>query len=285
MPEDAVVEPVVEPVAEPVTEPVAEPVADAPVVEPEKHPLEPGGARFKEVYARAKTAEAKMQEEREGRIRAETEAAVLREARSTQLSRMDEKIPSWAELKQRVANGEFTEDVAFEYRLSLERKAAAKEAEASITAKLDSRSRLDRVASEIERYKDAIPDVNKLGTDERAKFDTEFRYQVDVVGLDPKSTATQLTALRAVYGSPDKAVQYAKAHAKAAPAAESYAETSGGGSAVPATPKKAFRDTLTPREQEHYDRMIKHGRYGDPATAWARIKEEHDYFNTVKGIS
>ena len=283
MSEEAVAEPVVEPVAEPVAEPAA--VAEAPVVEPEKHPLEPGGARFKEVYARAKTAEAKMQEEREGRIRAETEAAVLREARSTQPAKADEKELTWTELKQMIADSRISEADALDYREKLVEKRTAAKVEASITSRLTSQDRLNRVASEIERYKDAIPDVNKLGTDERAKFDTEFRYQVDVVGLDPKSTATQLTALRAVYGSPDKAVQYAKAHAKAAPAAESYAETSGGGPAVPATPKKAFRDALTPREQEHYDRMIKHGRYGDPATAWMRIKEEHDYFNKVKGIS
>jgi hypothetical protein len=174
-----------------------------------------------------------------------------------------------------------TEDVAFEYRLSLERKAAAREAEANITAKLDSRTRLDKVASEIERYKEAIPDVNKLGTDERAKFDTEFRYQVDVIGLNPKDTATQLTALRAVYGAPEKAVQYAKAKQKG-PQPDSFADTSGGGTHVE-QPKKAFRDTLTPREQAHYDRMIKAGRYGEPSTAWLRIKEEHEYFNKVTG--
>jgi hypothetical protein len=139
------------------------------------------------------------------------------------------------------------------------------------------------VAQEIERYKDAIPDVNKLGTDERAKFDTEFRYQVDVIGLNPKDTATQLTALRAVYGSPDKAVQYAKA--RGAPTQpESYAETSGGGPTVGDKPTKSFKDTLQPHELAHYTRMIDRGRYGPADKAWDKIKEEHDFYNKKKGI-
>src|SRR3990167_3498611 len=96
--EEAVAEPVVESVAVPVAEPAVAPAAE-PVAEPEKkHPLEPGGERFNQVYARAKTAEARMQEEREGRIRAETEAQVLREARSTPPLKTEDKIPSWAEL-------------------------------------------------------------------------------------------------------------------------------------------------------------------------------------------
>lgn len=238
--------------------------------------------RLGQVWARAKTAEARMIEEREARIRAETEAAVLRETRTNQPAKQDEKVLSWAELKALVADNKISEADALEYREKAVRKQAVEEAEQRITSKLSSQTRLDRVAQEIERYKDAIPDVNKLGTDERAKFDTEFRYQVDVIGLNPKDTATQLTALRAVYGSPDKAVSYAKAKGKAS-SVEPYAETSGGASTV-SQPAKTWKDKLQPHETKHYERMIAHGRYGDPATAWDRIKEEHDEYNKRKGL-
>ena len=286
MAEDAVAEPVVEqPVAEPVKEPAAVVEPDA-VVEPEKkHPLEPGGERFNQVYARAKAAESRMQEEREGRIRAEAEAQVLRETRAAQPVKQDEKELSWVELKQLVSDNKLSEADALEYREKVVAKRAVKEAEANITNKFSQQSQNQRIDSEIGKYKDAIPDVNVVGTDERKKFDTEFRYQVEFAGMDPKSLTTQLAALRAVYGPPERAVQYAKANkGKGANAAESYAETSGGGAAVNAQPAKTWKDKLAPHETAHYDRMIAHGRYGDPATAWDRIKDEIDFYNKKKGI-
>ena len=281
MPED-VAEPVVEqaPVQEPTKEPVTvvEPVVEGPK---ETHPLEPGGARFKEIYARAKAAESRIQEEREARIAAETEARILRETREVKAEAKAEKVLSWNELNQLVADNKLSQAEALEYREKALIKEAAKAAEDSLSRKLTAQSTNARIDAEIGKYKDALPDVNVPGTEERKKFDTEFRYQVEVLGLDPKSLSTQAAALRAVYGSPDKAAAYAKARHR--PVAESFAETSGGGASVTDAPKKSFRDTLTPREQEHYARMIKHGRYGDPATAWTRIKEEHEYYTKVTG--
>lgn len=287
MADGVVAEPVVEPVAasaaDPaataVVEPVAEPVAQ-PVAEP--HALDPEGKRFKEVWARAKAAEARMQEEREGRIRAEAEAQVLRETRAAQPAKPDDKVLSWPELKQMVADNKISESDALEYREKAVRTQAVREAETNITNKFSQQSRNARIDAEIGRYKDAIPDVNVQGTDERKKFDTEFRYQVEFAGMDPKSLTTQLAALRAVYGPAEKAVQYAKARKSSG--AESYAETSGGGAAVNAQPAKTWKDKLAPHETAHYDRMIAHGRYGDPATAWDRIKDEIDFYNKKKGL-
>ena len=263
---------------------VAEPVAEPAVVEPkEAHPLEPGGARFKEVYARAKAAESRMQEEREGRIRAEAEAQVLRETRAAKVDdKPAEKELSWNELKQLVSDQKLTEAEALDYREKVVAKRAVAQAEANITNKFSQQSRDQRLDSEIGKYKDAIPDVNVLGTDERKKFDTEFRFQVDFAGMDPKSLTTQLAALRAVYGPVDKAVQYAKARTKAS-SAEPYAETSGGGG-VTATLNKTWKDKLAPHETAHYERMISRGRYGDPATAWDRVKDEIDFYNKKKGL-
>ena len=287
MAEEAVAEPVVEPaaVAEPAKEPaaVAEPET---VVEPEKkHPLEPGGERFNQVYARAKAAEARMQEERDARIAAEAEARVLRENRDKPVLPKEEKELSWSELKQMVSDQKLSEAEALEYREKVTANKAVKAAEERITSKLSQQSRDQRIDSEIGKYKDAIPDVNVVGTDERKKFDAEFRYQVEFAGMDPKSLTTQLAALRAVYGPPERAAQYAKANkGKGANAAESYAETSGGGAAVNQQPAKTWKDKLAPHETAHYERMIAHGRYGDPATAWDRIKDEIDFYNKKKGI-
>ena len=286
MPEGIVAEPV-EP--QPVEPPVQEPVPPEPVaVEPEPakpHPLEPGGERFKEVYARAKAAESRMQEEREGRIRAEAEAQVLRENRAAvQAAPAAEKELSWSELKALVSDGKLSEADALDYREKVVAKRAVAQAEANITSKFTQQTQNQRIDTEIGKYKDALPDVNVPGTDERKKFDTEFRYQVEFAGMDPKSLTTQLAALRAVYGPPERAVQYAKTKGKGTPGAESYAETSGGGRG-PAPAGKVWHDKLPAHEKAHYERMIERGRYGEPAKAWDNVKAEINEYNERKGLA
>ena len=286
MPEGIVAEPV-EP--QPVEPPVQEPVPPEPVaVEPEPakpHPLEPGGERFKEVYARAKAAESRMQEEREGRIRAEAEAQVLRENRAAvQAAPAAEKELSWSELKALVSDGKLSEADALDYREKVVAKRAVAQAEANITSKFTQQTQNQRIDTEIGKYKDALPDVNVPGTDERKKFDAEYRYQVEFAGMDPKSLTTQLAALRAVYGPPERAVQYAKTKGKGTPGAESYAETSGGGRG-PAPAGKVWHDKLPAHEKAHYERMIERGRYGEPAKAWDNVKAEINEYNERKGLA
>ena len=285
--DSTVAEPVVEPqpVAEP---PVQEPVPPEPVaaVEPEPakpHALEPGGERFQQVWARAKAAEARMQEERDARIAAETEARILRETRAKEPEKV-EQVVSWKELKQQVANNVITEEDALEYRDKITAEKAAKAAEERLTKKLTAQSTNARIDTEIGKYKDALPDVNVPGTDERKKFDTEFRYQVEFAGMDPKSLTTQLAALRAVYGPPERAVQYAKTKGKGSSGAESYAETSNGGRG-PAPAGKVWHDKLPAHEKAHYERMIERGRYGDPAKAWDNVKTEINEYNERKGLA
>lgn len=286
--EGTVAEPVVEqPIAEPpvIQEPVSPEPAAAVEPEPTKpHALEPGGERFQQVWARAKAAESRMQEEREGRIRAEAEAQVLRETRAAQPAKQDDKVLSWPELKQMVADNKISESDALEYREKAVRTQAVREAETNITNKFSQQSRDQRIDAEIGKYKDAIPDVNVQGTDERKKFDTEFRYQVEFAGMDPKSLTTQLAALRAVYGPPERAVQYAKTKGKGTPGAESYAETSGGGRG-PAPAGKIWHDKLPAHEKAHYERMIERGRYGEPAKAWDNVKAEINEYNERKGLA
>ena len=58
------------------------PPAEESVVEAEKpHELEPGGDRFKQVWARAKKAEDEARTERDGRIAAEARAKALEETK------------------------------------------------------------------------------------------------------------------------------------------------------------------------------------------------------------
>lgn len=289
MPEGTVVEPVVEqqPVEQPVAQELVTPEPAAAAVEPEPakpHALEPGGERFQQVWARAKAAEARMQEERDARIAAETEARILRESRDKSDQPKAEKELSWTELKALVTDGKLSESEALEYREKVVAEKAAKAAEQRITSKLTSQSTAARIDAEIERYKDAIPDVNVLGTDERKKFDTAFRFQVEFAGMDPKSHTTQLTALREVYGPPERAVQYAKTKGKGTSGAESYADTSNGGRG-PAPATKAWHDKLPAHEKAHYERMIERGRYGEPAKAWDNVKAEINEYNERKGLA
>ena len=267
------------------TEPVeapAEPVTETPAEPDQPHALEPGGTRFKEVWARAKAAEARVQEEREQRIRAEERARVLEEARATPPPKAEEPTYSWTQLEQMIADNKISRADAQDYRENIVRKQTREASTRDVETKLADSARLQKIDVEIGKFKDAIPNVNIQGTPERAEFDREFAYQVSM-GMNPKDLTTQLTALRAVYGSPDKAAKLRKASTIDGNRRETYQETSGNGN-VREQPKVDWRAKLSTDEKAHYDRMIKHGRYGDAATAWERIKTEIDEYNTRKGI-
>ena len=264
--------------AQPATpEPVA-PVVETsePVVEPEpeaKEPaaLEPGGERFKQVWARAKTAEAEkeslrqeLQREREERIRLEERTKVHEETKKA-----SEPEYTWEQLEGLIADGKITLGKAAAYREKIVREQATKEAEERLKTQLSSTSHQTTVTSELARYKAAVPEITQAGTPERIRVEREFAYLVNTLGY-PRTYATELAATRAALGDPETVERAAQA--KRSTQKESFVETHSSQQKPAPNPKDPVLK-LTQREKDHYQRMIERGRYKD----WNEVKEELEW--------
>ena len=73
---------------------------------PADSPLAPGGARFKQVWARAKAAEAKLQEEREAKARLEGELSVLKTTPKVEPPKAKGKVKNDADTGQVPSEGD-----------------------------------------------------------------------------------------------------------------------------------------------------------------------------------
>jgi len=249
---------------------------ETPTAEPEStpHPLEPDGARFKQVYARAKDAEYKYQAEREARARAEGELEALRTMREAKPEPAATPELSWSQLQAYVDEGKLTMPQAMEYREQLVRKAAEKVSEEKVRTYLDTTQRQQVVQSELAKYTQAVPEVAQPGTPERLRVEQEFRYLV-TMGYDAKDTRTEILALRAALGDPETAAK--RRAAKAIPMERDTMQDT----AAPGKPKPSAKDpltTLTPAQKDHYTRMISRGMY---PKGWEDVREELNFQPTL----
>jgi hypothetical protein len=231
--------------------------------EPEKevNPLEPGGDRFKQVWARAKQAEAEakalqaeIQREREERIRLEERVKVKEEAQS-------QPEYTWDQLEAGIAEGRWTRAQAQEYK--------DQQTERRLTQKLAKQKEMEvsnsRVLGEIEQYKSLVPDVTQYGTEARQKVEKEYAYLVR--NGAPDNYTTQLAALRAALGDPET-IKSRNTTKKVLIEKEPFMETHT--SSVTKQAKAPFKDSLPAWKVTEYEKLIKHGVYKD----WKEIEDE-----------
>jgi len=282
MSDEVISDPVVEPEVKPEVSVQAEETAPAPdaVVEPivaeekEASPLEPGGERFKQVWARAKSAEAERdrlreeaQREREERIRYEERLKAQEETKKTA-----EPEYSWDQLEAAIAEGKITRAWANDYREKLVADKATREAERRLEQKLASTSQESTVFSELDRYKKAAPEILQQGSEERTKVEREYAYMVQVLKFPP-THATELAATRAALGDLDTVER--RVQAKKAATREPFMETH----SSTQKPQQKKNDPIAelekdPRRKAHYEKLIRAGRYPN---GWDSVREELEY--------
>lgn len=252
------------------------PKPDGQVVEEEgqsqkPHPLGPEGDRFKQVWARAKQAEAEAKElkarldqEREERIRLEERAKVQQETQT-------QKEYTWAELENFIAEGRITRDQAQEYK----EKAIEARLEKKYESKRVQETSQGQILSQIEQYKQLIPDVMTPGSENRQKYEQEFTYLVRTLGY-PDNYATQLAATRAAFGDIER-VKRSQGVNKTITPKEPFMETH-----TPAQKKqdtKSFKDTLPAYKITHYEKMMKAGLVKD----WKDVEDLEKWSPKVVG--
>lgn len=232
--------------------------------EGEVNPLEPGGDRFKQVWARAKTAEQTANElkealakEREERIRLEERQKAREEA---ERAAREAQVPeyTWAQLRGFIDKGELTLEQALEYRETLIQKKAEEKATKRIESHLKLNTREATIGETLAKYRTLKPELVTPGTPERKKLEQEYQYHVEVLGF-PANHATELAAARAAFGDITTLESQQKLKTSKVER-EGHMETAT--NHRPAPKAKDPVEQLSAAQKEHYTRMIKNGRYG-----------------------
>ena len=238
----------------------------------EPHPLDPDGKRFKQVWARTKAAEAKvdtlaseLQREREERIRMEERLKVKEEQRT------QEREYSWDELEQAIEQGKVTRAWAQNYREGLVAKKATEAALKTVKEQQTTGSYETTINTELNRYRQAMPSIDDPSSAERQKVQREYSYLTGTLKYPP-NLQTQLLAARSALGDIDTVERTAATKRTAHTTRESYMETQSTANR-PAAPSKDPIAKLTPAEKQHYEKMIANGRY----SGWDAVKKELEW--------
>lgn len=175
------------------------------------------------------------------------------------------KPPTREELLALVDSGDLTRSQADDLWKKQIIDEVSKKTAADVTQAQSEQERARRVATELQGYKELVPDVWVDGSEERVKVGKEFDHLVSL-GYS-KTPETEAAALRAAYGSLD--VLRASKTARTGPA-DTHAETGGGhkpaGDATKGGPPKG----ITAEQRDYYTRQIDAGRY----TGWDAVSEE-----------
>jgi hypothetical protein len=246
------------------------------VEEKEPHPLEPGGKRFNEVWARAKKAESESQREREARLVAEAKLDAYKELGVTKTDK-GEKVYSWEELETFIDNGQMTRAEASTYREREVIKKATAEAESRAEARVRTETRLATTSKELKSYIDEVPEIAETGSETRQKLEAEFAWLASMYGTPEKGSvaerAMELNAVRNVLGPLDKVSTRKDSDRLTRSSRETMAESNS--TANRGTASGSGKDPvagLTSAQKAHYERMFKSS--NAYPNGWDSVREE-----------
>ena len=243
------------------------------VDEVKPHPLEPGGIRFNQIYARAKSAEEELEIEREKRIRAETERDLAKSSPPSAPATTATKEYTDDELIAMLASGQATQAQVDSYKEDRLEQRVTKKLEARLDGRQRDESRSVKLSVDFNEYMKAIPNIGVQGTEERKAVDAEFDWLVETHGANPTRLtpldrqSLALNAVRNVFGPLGSLRQRTTP-----PVGEIHRGSIGG--VQPLTkpnPDQTLLDALKPEEVAHYEKMMRAGRY---TNGWADVVEE-----------
>lgn len=232
------------------------------------HPLEPGGKRFNQVYARAKDAEARLQSERERAARLEGELEALKRTPAKPEATTPPRYTA-SQLQAMIDEGKATVGQVLAYQEETLKQELQAQVDKKVSETLSTHQRGNSVQQEIQEYRTLVPEALQHGTPENQRLVKEMNYLVSL-GHDGNDQRTALIAARAAFGDPESIKT--KRAAKAIPnGRDTMQDTTQTGKQKP-NEKDPLKD-LTARQRTHYQHMIDRGVYG----SWKEVKEELAY--------
>ena len=202
--------------------PPAAPVTDA----ARPHPLEPGGERYEQVWARMRQAE---RDAEEARMRADTAERKVAQPPAPAVT-----FYTPDQLQTAVDQGRITATQA-SAQLALQAKEQAK---TELRGELQYETRRTEAAREVDQFIAKKPSLMDSGSDEFRRVAALARDVAADTGMAMTDPRVQRQALRQAYGSLDRLATDARTTAHTRTHADLHAETGRGGGAVPpsATP-------------------------------------------------
>lgn len=234
---------------EPVVEPV-EPVVE-PAVEPEVHPLEEGGRRFNEVYARMKAAEEREREKDARLARLEGMAQVA------QRPQVQQQVYTPEQLQVLVDQGRVTPMAAANYLAQQHAQQAAMQTTSAAIQLQQLNAKVTQAANEVNAFIDKVPSLRDTQSAEFQKVSQVAYQTAEDMGLPVTDFRVQRAALRQVYGSIERIASNGAARETARSASVPHTETGVGGTNRPAASKGD--DALKGISQKYIDFWTKKG--------------------------
>lgn len=231
----------------------------------EIHPLEEGGVRFNEIYARMKAAEDRERAKDERLARLEGQAQALRQPPLQQPT-----VYTPQQLQQAVDQGLVTPMVAADILARQNAETAAIRTVAQAEQLRQANDRLKSAGTEVNQYMDRIPSLRDTNSPEfRRVADAAYRISDDM-GLPVTDLRVQRVALREVYGSLDRMANTSQEREASRRASLPHVETSLGGTRPMGAPQSAdaWKKDIP---QVHLDHWKRRGYTDD------QMKEEAKY--------
>lgn len=219
------------------------------------------------LFTKATEESSRKADARQAELLAELRAQNQKIAEAAQVKIQPEKIYTEDELQELVDANRLKPAVMARYLARVEAQAAAKAVRAEIEAELKGVVSNKTINDKIEKYADAIPALRDQSSDEFKEF--AAAYKELVAEGKPETVATELDALRAIYGrDPSK---HSKSEVREKTSERRTQETTGSRGSKAASDGKTSSGIpkfLPPTVAAHYERMIEKGVYKstkDPA--------------------
>lgn len=235
MPDTEPITPELVPQGEPQT-PVADPIPT------ETHPLDPGGARFSEVYRDMQDAKREA-----ARLQGELDASRRQQPQQTQ---QQPQFYTPNDLQALLDQGKITPAVMTAQIAWQERQIAKQE----MRQEFFQAERLRTAGAEVNRYLSEMPKLSDTGSEEFRRVNVLTREIADELQLPAEDPRVQRRALQIAFGPVDKLVKSRVASETTRTQSDTYVESGGGGRGVPQVSKDPLKDIPT-SYKAHWEKL------------------------------
>lgn len=148
----------------------------------------------------------------------------------------------------------------------IERK-IARTVDTRVAEVVEHTTRENNLDNQLRTYADAAPELLKDGSPLRQRVASEFEFLV--ANGAPRTLTTELAAVRAVMGPPERVRQHVQGRRVGA---DAFADSSGSQELSPRERRAqdAFAK-LSPDKQQHYERLISRGLYANKAAVLSEL--------------